>query len=269
MSNKIDYTFTAIPNQWLTDSKLQPVEKYLLAFLIHITGKDGYIQKKYEILADESGIKRRRLIEMLQNLSRLGYLDKEIQNNRRFSTVYRVRLDRLGGAGQVENRECKFCTPDTKSKNNSANFALQECKKQHLGVQNLHTNQDLNLNLYQEGARVCARAYETETGDGAPVVSMPKPDKSGGNQQKGNSGEFQTDLEVHCLCQAFFEDFKHDVYKFDLVQVDEYICFRPLRIFRDMCEDIFKAAAAWFEARGRVLQWLDTNKHYQNEIIMK
>ena len=105
---------------------------------------------------------------------------------------------------------------------------------------------------------------QIETGDGAPVRSMPEK-----NQQKAIGGKVQTDIEDYCLYQAFFEDFKHDVYKFDLVKVDGYLCFRPLRMFKDMCEDIFSKVAIWFEARGRVLNWLDSDKHYLNEYIIK
>lgn len=105
---------------------------------------------------------------------------------------------------------------------------------------------------------------QIETGDGAPVRSMPEK-----NQQKAIGGKVQTDIEDYYLYQAFFEDFKHDVYKFDLVKVDGYLCFRPLRMFKDMCEDIFSKVAIWFEARGRVLNWLDSDKHYLNEYIIK
>lgn len=105
---------------------------------------------------------------------------------------------------------------------------------------------------------------QIETGDGAPVRSMPKT-----NQQKGICGESQADIEDYCLYQAFFEEFKSDLYRFNLVQVDKYICFRPFRVFKNDCENIFKKAVDWFEARGRVLQWLDCNTIYQNEIIIK
>lgn len=268
--------FAKLPQEVIFNENLTAGEVRLIAALMVFDFLDG--GKKSEFgsykIAEKMNTSPAAVRRLLKDLEEKHYIKITNQdfNGRKKSSKIELTLNNgiyFALAG-VQNNTSKRNQNDSSLRNqNDSILRNQNDSKKNQNDSTHIEERKKDIKEIKEKNQNDSTNEQIETGDGAPVLSMPKPDKSGGNQQKGISGEFQTDIEDYCLYQAFFEEFKHDLYRFDLVQVDKYICFRPLRMFKGMCENIFKAAADWFEARGRVLQWLDTNKHYQNEIIIK
>lgn len=263
--------FAKLPQEIIFNKNLTAGEVRLIAALMVFDFLDG--GKKSEFgsykIAEKMNTSPAAVRRLLKDLEEKHYIKITNQdfNGRKKSSKIELTLNNgiyFALAG-VQNNTSERNQNDSSLRNqNDSTLRNQNDSKKNQNDSTHIEERKKDIKEIKEKNQNDSTNEQMETGDGAPVRSMPEK-----NQQKGISGEFQTNIEDYCLYQAFFEEFKNNLYRFDLVQVDEYICFRPLRMFRNMCEDVFKAAADWFEARGRVLQWLDSNTRYQNEIIIK
>ena len=132
---------------------------------------------------------------------------------------------------------------------------------------------DLNIylkNIYTEMNQ--GDSSYIETGDAAPVRSMPKPDKSGGDQQGSASGELMLDIVDLELVDNLAQNIDPNVYIWlDVVNINGNYIIRPIsdsmtakKIFSENKNMIVSAAMN----SGRKIDIYDRCYHYSGEIII-
>ena len=276
--------FAKLPQEVIFNQNLTAGEVRLIAALMIFEFLDG--NKKNEFgsykIAEKlntSPAAVRRLLKQLEEKKYIKITNQDLNGQKKSSKIELtinngIYFALVGAQNKASERNQNDSTPrnqndSTLRNQNDSILRNQNDSKKNQNDSTYKEERKKDIKEIKEKNHFDSTKEQIETGDGAPVRSMPKPDKSGDEKQESNGGAVQADIEDYCLYQAFFEDFKYDAYRFNLVQIDSYICFQPLRLYRNECDEIFKRAAAWFEARGRVLIFIDSNKFYQNQIIIK
>lgn len=275
-------SFIKLPSILISSPEISPLELRLLAKLIFWSGvnkkENNHVKYGSEKLGAQIGIGRaacRRALLKLQSLQFINITQRGNIDNQSYGISNDIELTLERGVCFLKSGGFSK-SAGYLSQNDSGNLSLNDSGNVNQKEPALDLN-DSGVDLNDSGhiddrdiiklesnkiTRACART-KAESGDVAPDLSKPIM-----NRQGSQCGENELDLEHYTLAQAFFDEFSNDLFKFQLVSIDKYLCLRPYKAFRDIFDNAFDKAAAWFEARGVVLQRLKWSQHYQNEIII-
>ena len=185
-------SFIKIPEEFF-NKNLNPTQFKIICALVKFSFEDYKSYIGYDKLSEYCNIARYTVIRNMQQLAAAGYIKITPRGAFSRSNEITLNIDRLsaqpsnGGSG-VEGSQNE--TPKGSQNETEGSF------KETPHIDKRFKYQDLNLNTREQGSQNKTPLVEEKeekniaTGDGAPVRSMPEPDKSGGNQQGSQGGEF-------------------------------------------------------------------------------
>lgn len=264
---KINYSFSAMPTEWLFNKRLSAQEKVLIGVLIAMSGEQGKTRAGYNAISELAGISKRHCINLINNLINKKYLTRNIRNNRHDSSEIAVCLDNLGG----EYPSAQECTRfHTKKDNRECNLKQSGVKFKAIGSEIECTlNKDLNkyLNIYTPDTQKTSEKNNQNqnklaTDDVAPVRTMPNEESA-----SGVCGEFQYDICDKVLFDSVAEVLDKDLQYIQLFKVGSMYGVRPAcRVYKEKAKNIFPKIEKAVSKSGIVIQYAE--KNYQNEIII-
>ncbi len=269
MSNKIKYQFSAIPIEWLTSKKLSSSEKILLGVLIWLSDENGESKTGYDSLAEFSCLSRRQCINLVDRLEKMGYIERIIRNNRRYSSILRVCFGGLGGAIQ-NGRECTRV--HSQSENRECNLKQSGVQFKAIGSATDSTlNKDLNLNLklINNGS-----AIECTPDKKNPIHHIAPADVAAGrsmpNQESARKVQVETQAanDDKSLVEGIKANFKDVAADLEFFKVGNQYGLRKKSKYSLIEAVRASEVVDYLASLGIVAQVVDYNQHYPNEEVI-
>ena len=282
MTDKIEYPFIPVPKD-LIEADLPLAEFKLVVFLIGnqiLDEKTGLVSCFYGIpeIANKVGTSQaavRRSLYSLQN-KKVVIIERKahkLKKSGQFTNGVRVDFSAIGGLPKIGEKMNQGDTSLAEKMNQSDSKMNQGDSKMNQGDSSHKESRFKNIylkNIYTEINQ--GDSSYIVTGDAAPVRSMPKPDKSGGDQQGSASGELMLDIVDLELVDNLAQNIDPNVYIWlDVVNINGNYIIRPIsdsmtakKIFSENKNMIVSAAMN----SGRKIDIYDRCYHYSGEIII-
>ena len=279
-------SFVKLPSVLISNENISALELRLLAKLIFWAGvnkkENNHIKYGAEKLGAQIGIGRaacRRALSKLENMRFIKITQRGNLENQSYglSNDIELRIDdgiRFLTSGGFDKSGGDLNQKDSGHLylNDSANLN-QKRPALYLNDSGVDLNDSGHIDdrdiIKQNLNKISRACAHNETSDAAPVRSMPKPDKSGGNQQGSTGGEYQLDIVDKELAESLKNELGDNLQFITLFKSNGIYGIRPAcRVYEKnaagLSEDCRRAAAKV----GRVVQFCDSKTHYQNEIII-